>query len=214
MEMKVEGEGVDSYEEIMLIYRAALQQIGTKLEILNEEFQHVHKYNPIEHIKSRLKTPESISKKLRRHGYEVTLQNMVRYCNDIAGIRVIGDFTSDIYKIADMISNQSDIRVLAIKDYLQNPKPSGYKSYHMIVTVPVYLSDRIVDTKVEIQIRTIAMDFWASLEHKIQYKFPGEVPEGIAKELRECADMVSELDEKMLTLNNEIQEISEEEGFL
>ena len=213
MEIKVEGEGVDSYEEIMLIYRAALQQIGTKLEILNEEFQHVHKYNPIEHIKSRLKTPESISKKLRRHGYEVTLENMVYYCNDIAGIRVICDFTSDIYKIADMISNQSDIRVLAIKDYLQNPKSSGYKSYHMIVTVPVYLSDRIVDTKVEIQIRTIAMDFWASLEHKIQYKFPGEVPEGIAAELKECADMVSELDEKMLTLNNEIQEISGEEGY-
>ena len=214
MEMKVEGEGVDSYEEIMLIYRAALQQIGTKLEILNEEFQHVHKYNPIDHIKSRLKTPESISKKLRRHGYEVTLQNMVRYCNDIAGIRVICDFTSDIYKIADMISNQSDIRVLAIKDYLQNPKPSGYKSYHMIVTVPVYLSDRIVDTKVEIQIRTIAMDFWASLEHKIQYKFPGEVPQQIQDELLENAKMVSALDASMLKLNEEIREIAGEEEEL
>ena len=110
-----------------------------------------------------------------------------------------------------MISNQSDIRVLAIKDYLANPKPSGYKSYHMIVTVPVYLSDRIVDTKVEIQIRTIAMDFWASLEHKIQYKFTGDVPSGIAEELLECAKMVSNLDEKMLLLNNEIQEFQVEE---
>ena len=136
---------------------------------------------------------------------------MVKYCNDIAGVRVICDFTSDIYKIADMISNQSDIRVLAIKDYLANPKPSGYKSYHMIVTVPVYLSDRIVDTKVEIQIRTIAMDFWASLEHKIQYKFTGDVPSGIAEELLECAKMVSNLDEKMLLLNNEIQEFQVEE---
>lgn len=136
----------------------------------------------------------------------------MKYCNDIAGVRVICDFTSDIYKIADMISNQSDIRVLAIKDYLVSPKPSGYKSYHMIVTVPVYLSDRIVDTKVEIQIRTIAMDFWASLEHKIQYKFTGDVPSSIAEELLECAHMVSNLDEKMLSLNNEIQEMSAEEA--
>lgn len=207
MELRVVGEGASSYEEVMLIYSGALRQIQTKLNILNEEFQHVHNYNPIEHIKARLKTPESIVKKLQRHGYESTLENMVKYCNDIAGVRVICDFTSDIYKIADMISNQSDIRVLAIKDYLAKPKPSGYKSYHMIVTVPVYLSDRIVDTKVEIQIRTIAMDFWASLEHKIQYKFTKEVPDSIAKELLECAHMVSDLDEKMLLLNNEIQEI-------
>ncbi|MDD5940968.1 MAG: GTP pyrophosphokinase family protein [Lachnospiraceae bacterium] len=208
MELKVEGEGADSYEEVMLIYHAALQQIQTKLEILNEEFQHVHNYNPIEHIKARVKTPESIAKKLKRHGYPVTLSNMVKYCNDIAGIRLICDFTSDIYKIADMISNQSDIRILAIKDYMAHPKESGYKSYHMIVMVPVYLSDRVVDTKVEIQIRTIAMDFWASLEHKIQYKFTGNVPPQIAQELLECANMVSELDDKMLYLNNEIQEIS------
>jgi len=207
MELKVEDEGASSYEEVMLIYGAALKQIQTKLEILNDEFQHVHNYNPIEHIKARVKTPESIVKKLRRHGYESTLTNMVKYCNDIAGVRVICDFTSDIYKIADMISNQSDIKVLAIKDYLATPKQSGYKSYHMIVTVPVYLSDRIIDTKVEIQIRTIAMDFWASLEHKIQYKFVGAVPERIAGELLECANMVSDLDEKMLQLNTEIQEI-------
>ena len=132
----------------------------------------------------------------------------MKYCNDIAGVRVICDFTSDIYKIADMISNQSDIRVLAIKDYLANPKPSGYKSYHMIVTVPVYLSDRIVDTKVEIQIRTIAMDFWASLEHKIHYKFEGDAPENIKNELVECARMVSDLDARMLSLNEEILAIS------
>ncbi len=211
MELRVDGEGADSYEEVMLIYSGALRQMQTKLNILNEEFQHVHNYNPIEHIKARLKTPESIVKKLQRHGYESTLSNMVKYCNDIAGVRVICDFTSDIYKIADMISNQSDIRVLAIKDYLSNPKPSGYRSYHMIITVPVYLSDRIVDTKVEIQIRTIAMDFWASLEHKIQYKFTGDVPGNIADELLECAHMVSTLDEKMLSLNNEIQEINIEE---
>ena len=206
MELKAGGEGASSYEEVMMIYRAALRQIETKLNILNEEFQHVHHYNPIEHIKSRVKSPESIVKKLKRHGYESTLQNMIKYCNDIAGIRVICDFTSDIYRIADMISNQSDIRVLAIKDYLENPKESGYKSYHMIVTVPVYLSNRIVDTKVEIQIRTIAMDFWAALEHKIQYKFTGDVPAHIAGDLKECALMVSDLDDKMLQLNEEIKE--------
>lgn len=214
MELKVTGEGAESYEEVMLIYSGALKQINTKLEILNQEFQHVHNYNPIEHIKSRVKTPGSIAAKLKRHGYEVTLANMVKYCNDIAGIRVICDFTSDIYKIADMISNQSDIHVLAIKDYIAHPKPSGYKSYHMIVTVPVYLSDRIVDTKVEIQIRTIAMDFWASLEHKIQYKFPGEVPQQIQDELLENAKMVSALDASMLKLNEEIREIAGEEEEL
>lgn len=129
---------------------------------------------------------------------------MVQYVNDIAGIRVICSFTSDIYRIAEMITNQGDIKVISVKDYLVNPKPSGYKSYHMLVSVPVYLSDRIVDTKVEIQIRTVAMDFWASLEHKIHYKFEGKVPEGIENELIECAKMISELDAKMLLLNDEV----------
>ena len=115
MDLRAGGEGADSYEEVMLIYNGALRQIQTKLSILNDEFQHVHNYNPIEHIKARLKTPESIVNKLKRHGYPSTLENMVKYCNDIAGVRVICDFTSDIYKIADMISNQSDIRVLAIR---------------------------------------------------------------------------------------------------
>ncbi len=195
---------VDNWKEVILIYSSALKQIGTKLEILNDEFQHVHSYNPIEHIKSRIKTSESIVKKLRRYGYESTISNMVEYINDIAGIRVICSFMSDIYRIADMISNQRDIKVISVKDYLKNPKPSGYRSYHMIVTVPVYLSDRIVDTKVEIQIRTVAMDFWASLEHKIHYKFEGNVPEHIQSELIECADMVAALDDKMLSLNEEV----------
>ena len=208
MEIRVTGEDADSYEEVMLIYQAALRQMETKLAVLNEEFRMVHKYNPIEHITSRVKKSESIAKKLRRHGYDVTLENMVKYCNDIAGVRVICSFTSDIYRIADMISNQSDIRVLAIKDYIASPKPSGYRSYHMIVMIPVYLSDRIVDTKAEIQIRTIAMDFWASLEHKIQYKFVGDAPEHITRELRECAEMVTALDERMLEPNTEIQKYS------
>ena len=196
---------VDNWTELILIYSSALKQVETKLEILNDEFQHVHRYNPIEHIKSRIKTSESIVKKLKKHGYESTLDNMVLHVKDIAGIRVICSFTSDIYEIAEIISNQRDIKVVSVKDYIVNPKPSGYKSYHMIVTVPVYLSDRIIDTKVEIQIRTVAMDFWASLEHKMNYKFEGNVPESLKQELVECSKIVSMLDEKMVSLNQEVQ---------
>ncbi len=213
MELRVDRDSdVDSWKEVILIYNSALKQIYIKLEILNDEFQHVHRYNPIEHIKSRIKTSESIVKKLKKHGYESTIQNMIEHVNDIAGIRVICSFTSDIYRIAEMIRNQSDIKVISVKDYIVNPKSSGYKSYHMLVTVPVYLSDRIVDTKVEIQIRTVAMDFWASLEHKIHYKFEGNAPAYIKNELIDCARMVSELDAKMLSLNEEILGISERSG--
>lgn len=193
-----------TWEEILLLHNSALKEIGTKLEILNDEFQHIHQYNPIEHIKSRIKTPESIVKKLKRKGYDSTLQNMVKYVNDIAGIRIICSFSSDIYRIAEMLRNQNDIKIISVKDYIQKPKESGYKSYHMLVSVPIYLSDSVVDTKVEIQIRTIAMDFWASLEHKMNYKFETNAPEEIRKELYECAQMVSALDERMLYLNDEI----------
>ena len=209
--MEYSGNGssdVDSWKEVILVYNSALKEIGTKLEILNDEFQHVHRYNPIEHIKSRIKTSESIVKKLKRKGYESTIENMVEYVDDIAGIRIICSFTSDIYQIAEMLANQNDIKILSVKDYIKNPKESGYKSYHMIVTIPIFLSDRRVDAKVEIQIRTVAMDFWASLEHKIHYKFEGNAPEHIKEELVECAHMVSDLDARMLSLNEEIRAIA------
>ena len=197
-------EDVDSWKTVMFLYTSALKEVGTKLEILNDEFQHVHSYNPIEHIKTRIKTPESIVKKLKRNGHETSIENMVKYVNDIAGVRLICSFTSDIYKLAEMIGNQTDLKVLSIKDYIKNPKESGYKSYHMLVSVPIFLSDSVVDTKVEIQIRTIAMDFWASLEHKIYYKFEGNAPDYISRDLKECADMVATLDDKMLQLNEAI----------
>lgn len=196
---------VETWNEVTLVYSSALKQVNTKIEILNDEFQHVHQYNPIEHIKSRLKTPESIVKKLKKYGKDSTIENMVTYVNDIAGIRVICSFTSDIYQIAEMIAKQSDVKVIDVRDYIESPKPSGYKSYHMLITIPVYLSDKIVETKVEIQIRTVAMDFWASLEHKINYKFEANVPESIRAELVECAEMVSRLDDRMLSLNEEVQ---------
>ena len=202
-------EDVDSWKTIMFLYNAALKEVETKLEILNDEFQHVHQYNQIDHIKTRIKTPESIVKKLKRYGYETSVENMVKYINDIAGVRLICSFTSDIYRLASMIGNQSDLKVIAIKDYIKNPKDSGYKSFHMLVSVPVFLSDSVVQTKVEIQIRTIAMDFWASLEHKIYYKFEGHAPAYISEDLKSCADMVSQLDERMLSLNEAIQKCLE-----
>ena len=201
---------LNDWETVIFVYQSALKQVETKIDILNGEFQHRHKYNPIEHVKSRIKTPESIVKKLKRHGYESSIENMVRYVNDIAGIRISCSFTSDIYLIADMISKQNDLTILARRDYMKNPKKSGYRSYHMLVTTPVFLSDSIIDTKVEIQIRTVAMDFWASLEHKIYYKYEGNTPEYIKKELKECADLVTFLDSKMLATNEEVRSIREE----
>ena len=199
-------EGVDSWQTVMFLYNSALKQVETKLEILNDEFQHVHQYNPIEYIKSRIKSPESIVKKLKRNGYEVTIDNMVEHVKDIAGIRLVCSFTSDIYRLAEMIGRQNDITVVSVKDYIKNPKESGYRSYHMIVSVPIFLTDRVVDTTVEIQIRTIAMDFWASLEHKIYYKFEGHAPAYISHDLQECAEIVGMLDAKMLSLNEAILE--------
>ncbi|MDK2965172.1 GTP pyrophosphokinase family protein [Lacrimispora sp.] len=200
---------VDQWKSIIFLYDSALREINTKIEILNNEFVHIYNYNPIEHIKSRLKTPDSIVKKLKRYGYDVTIDNMVEKLNDIAGIRIICSFTSDIYQIAEMITKQSDVTVLYVKDYIENPKPNGYKSYHMVVTIPIYLTDGPVDTKVEVQIRTVAMDFWASLEHKIYYKFEGNAPAYLQQELKACADVVNMLDKKMFSLNQAILELSE-----
>ena len=206
------SEGVESWNSFMLLYNSALKEIGTKIEVLNDEFQHIHQYNPIEYVKKRIKKPESIVKKLKRYGYETSIENMVKYINDVAGIRIVCSFTSDIYRIAEMITNQNDIKILSIKDYIKSPKESGYKSYHMIVTIPIFLSDRVVDTKVEIQIRTIAMDFWASLEHKIYDKFEGNAPEYISRDLRECSSIVSMLDAKMLSLNEAILQAKKDQG--
>ena len=208
------SEDIDSWETLMFLYNSALKEVGTKLEILNDEFVHIHKYNPIEYIKSRIKSPESIVKKLKKNGFESTVENMLLHVKDIAGIRIVCSFTSDIYRLAEMIGKQNDLTVVSVKDYIKNPKKSGYKSYHMLVTVPIFLSDRVVDTKVEIQIRTIAMDFWASLEHKIYYKFEGNAPDYISRDLRECAGIVANLDAKMLQLNEAILEakIQQEEA--
>lgn len=202
-----QNDQVDEWKTTMFLYKSALKQVTNKIEILTDEFIEFYHYNPIEHVKSRIKTAQSITRKLKRDGKEVTIFNMKRYLSDIAGVRIICSFTSDIYMIADMISNQADVNVIAIKNYIEEPKPNGYKSYHMVVSIPVFLADGPVDVKVEIQIRTIAMDFWASLEHKIYYKFDGEAPAYISKELKACANMVNMLDAKMLSLNQAVQEL-------
>lgn len=195
---------VDKWREVTIVYGAAIKKIETKLSILNDDFAFKHKYNPIEHVKTRLKSSDSICDKLRRDGYEITIENMVAHVKDIAGIRIICSFTSDIYRIADILSKQNDIEVVSIKDYYRSPKPSGYQSYHMIVKVPVFLTDREVMVKAEIQIRTVAMDFWATLEHKIRYKLKENAPKHIHQSLLECARMVSALDDEMLSINEEI----------
>ena len=206
MQEDILQDGIDSWESVTFLYNSALKEVATKVEILNDEFVHLHHYNPIEYTKSRIKTPESIVKKLKRHGYESTIENMVNHVKDIAGIRIVCSFTSDIYLLSEMIGKQNDLTVVSVKDYIKHPKESGYKSFHMLVTVPIFMADKVVDTKVEIQIRTIAMDFWASLEHKIYYKFEGNAPEYISHDLRACASIVSELDAKMLQLNEAILE--------
>lgn len=205
------NEGVESWETLMFLYNSALKEVSTKIEILNDEFKHVHKYNPIEYIKSRIKTPESIVKKLKRHSLDINVDNMINYINDIAGVRIVCSFTDDIYKVAEMIGKQNDLTVISVKDYIRNPKPSGYQSFHMLVSVPIFIGERVVDTKVEIQIRTIGMDFWASLEHKIYYKFEGHAPARISRELRDCATIVSMMDAKMLQLNEEIMKAKKEQ---
>ena len=198
------GENAYDWQSLMFLYNAAIKEVRTKLDIMNDEFQYIHQYNPIEYIKSRIKTPNSIAKKLSRHGLENTMENMVEHINDIAGVRIVCSFTSDIYRLAEMIGKQKEFTILYIKDYMKHPKESGYRSYHMLITVPIQTTNGINPTKVEIQIRTIAMDLWASLEHKIYYKFEGNAPEYISRELRDCAAITSKLDAKMLSLNEAI----------
>ena len=209
MELPMSFNEEELWGRTLLLYNAALLEIGTKLEILNNEFKQAHQYNPIEHITSRIKSSQSIAKKMRHNGRELTVENIVKYINDIAGIRIICSFTSDIYRIADLIAKQSDITVLKVKDYIVNPKPNGYTSYHMIVSVPIFLSNEVIDTKVEIQIRTIAMDFWASLEHQLKYKQNIPNQQMIVKQLKECADVISMTDQKMIGIRQQIEAVSD-----
>lgn len=191
----------------MMSYKFALEEMNTKINILKQEFQYIHDYSPIEHVSSRLKSPESIMKKMHRKNYVFSLEEIRKNMKDIAGIRITCSFLSDIYQISDMIQNQKDIHIVECKDYIKNPKPNGYQSLHLLAEIPVFMSDRQENVMVEVQIRTIAMDFWASLEHKIYYKYNQAIPEHLTDELREAALSAAELDRKMERLHNEITDL-------
>lgn len=194
------------YKRLTLMYTAALKQLETKINIINDEFKTLHKYNPIEHVSSRIKSKQSINNKLKKKGLEPTYENLVKTINDVAGIRIICSFIPDIYKLVEMLENMQDITIIKKKDYVSQPKENGYSSYHLIVSVPVSLSIGTIGVKVEIQIRTMAMDFWASLEHKIKYKYDKEIPKAVKKELKECARMTQKLDRRMSHLGRNLME--------
>lgn len=189
---------MEDWKNELLVYKFALDQMDTKFSIISQEYNLIHGHNPIEHTKSRVKSFESLINKLVRKGCDITTKAAKEHINDIAGLRIVCSFLSDIYNMVEVLKEHEDIKILKMKDYIKNPKPNGYRSLHLIVEVPVYLTNRVEYAKVEIQIRTIAMDFWASLEHKIYYKLNNEVPNQLTDELKEAADIANYLDEKML----------------
>ncbi len=191
-------------QQIMMLYEAGIREIKTKLDILSDESHLSGKPSPIDSIKSRIKTPRSIINKLKRRGYPISLQSMMENLNDIGGIRVICPFIEDIYTVADMLIRQDDLTLIERKDYIENPKPNGYRSLHLILQVPIFLSDRTQPVRIELQLRTIAMDFWASLEHQLRYKADVEVPAHISDDLKACADVIAATDEEMQRIAKEL----------
>ncbi|MGN0381645.1 MAG: GTP pyrophosphokinase family protein [Suilimivivens sp.] len=197
-------EEAKPYLVLMMQYRCAIMEVETKLKVLDAEFSQEYNRNPFESIKSRLKSPVSISDKLRRKGYAVTVENIEKYLKDVAGVRVICSFPDDIYRLAALLEKQDDIILLEKKDYIKNPKPNGYRSLHLILDIPIFLSNEKKHMKVEVQFRTIAMDFWASLEHKLKYKKNVENSEIIVEQLKKCADSIEKLDYQMQEIRDGI----------
>lgn len=188
----------------LLVYKFAVEELMTKLRILSEEFDFVHQHDPIEHITSRVKRPEAIMEKMVRKGLEPEVDLIADGLDDVAGVRVICPFVSDVYRVAEMLGGQHDVTVLRSKDYIAKPKPNGYRSLHLIVRIPVFLSDRVEHVKVEVQLRTIAMDFWATLEHKLFYKYDDQVPADFADELASTAAIAAQLDARMQSLHQRL----------
>ena len=195
------------YRELMQLYDAAVREIRTKVEILDSEFRVRYARNPIHHIDTRLKSPASIVEKLNRKGLPQTLEAIEQNLTDIAGVRVICHYIDDIYEVANLLKSHADVEVIKETDYIKNPKPNGYRSLHLVVKIPVYFADGMVKMPVEIQIRTMAMNFWASLEHKLRYKSDGEIPQFIADELKECSETIAETDLKMQRIHSFLQDI-------
>ncbi|MDQ1114682.1 GTP pyrophosphokinase family protein [Microbacterium testaceum] len=195
----------DEFQRFLMEYRFGLAEVDTKIAILREEFQEMHDYNPIEHVSSRVKTPDSLVDKVQRKGIDTDFDSIRAAITDIAGIRVTCSFIDDAYRLSDLLTQQDDITVRDVKDYIARPKANGYKSLHVIVEVPVFLSTGRVQVPVEVQFRTIAMDFWASLEHKIYYKYDRLVPADLLDQLKDAADTAAELDTRMERLHREIR---------
>lgn len=191
-------------KRFLMVYQFGIDEMMTKINILRDEFSYVHDYNPIEHVKSRLKSPESILAKAQRYGLPRGLTAIRENIRDVAGIRITCSFTSDVYRIMEMVTRQGDVTVIEIEDYIAEPKPNGYRSVHVIVEIPVFMSDRVESVYVELQIRTVAMDFWASLEHKIYYKHDRAVPGELREELRLAAEAARDLDLRMESLHERV----------
>ena len=200
-------KGMDKMEETTMIYRSALREISTKLNVLDDEFKVRRKRNPIEYMKSRVKSVGSIMEKLKGRGFEVSVESAKENLIDIAGIRVICSFVSDIYEIAQLLKGQYDVTLVEEKDYIKVPKANGYRSLHMVIQIPIFLSDHVENVRVEVQIRTIAMDFWASLEHKLYYKMGTENHVHIRNDLKECADVIALTDMRMQEIQREVEKI-------
>lgn len=198
-------ELLDQFESLMIKYRAAVREVTTKLEVLNDELSSFAERNPIEGIQSRIKRPYSIAKKLKARGLPVAVESIQKNLNDVAGIRVICPFIRDIYDVADMLLSQEDVLLIEKKDYIEKPKDNGYRSLHLIVEIPIFLSKGKENMRVEIQIRTVAMDFWASLEHQIRYKKGLEEGQKISEGLKECADTIARTDLRMQELREMIK---------
>lgn len=201
-------EMAEGYVAMKCRYQSALREVRTKLEILDDEFQMRHSRNPIHHMESRIKSPQSIAQKLRRKGLSVSCEAAMDNLNDIAGIRVVCAYLNDTYTIAGLLTGQDDIELVQTRDYIASPKPNGYRSLHLIVRVPVFLSEGKLLLPVEVQIRTIAMDFWASLEHQLRYKEAAHVPEELNHQLLSAADRIAELDEDMQHIHDQMAALS------
>ena len=205
--INMDEEITDTLQEFLTlqqVYDAGIKEVRTKLEILDDEFRVKHDHNPIHHMEYRLKSVKSILGKLEKRGLEVSLESIVINLTDIAGVRVICNYVSDVYKIADLLIKQSYIKLIKKKDYIKHPKENGYRSLHLVVEIPIFLAEKVQPIPVEIQIRTIAMDFWASLEHHLRYKADNEVPDGVRDELIDCAKTISHLDYKMQGIHEEL----------
>ncbi|MGN6219251.1 MAG: GTP pyrophosphokinase [Microbacterium sp.] len=195
----------DEFQRFLLGYQFGLREVETKIGILRDEFHLTHDYNPIEHVSSRVKSPDSLVEKVQRKGIDGDFDSIRRHITDIAGIRVTCSFTADVYRLFDLLTAQDDVRVLQVKDYIAEPKANGYKSLHAILEVPVFLSTGRIEVPVEVQFRTIAMDFWASLEHKIYYKYATRVPDELLESLKDAAVTAAELDARMERLHRQIR---------